>query len=174
MKGLGIIPSPYDSLIEVYNRKLNATYWGYGSSGNRYKSVQLESDKVNMNASKKGYYDRVRSKSKKHVYQKNSAKWDINSKVAMDTNALKNLKDEDLPKQLKGKTLKEKKQIVAVNQASRDSSTQFIKAYSDLRDKYVIEQRKKKPELNAEMTLGQAISAAIRKQAGLKGFRFEE
>ena len=168
------IPSPYDSLIEVYNRKLNATYWGYGSSGNRYKSVQLESDKVNMNASKKGYYDRVRSKSKKHVYQKNSAKWDINSKVAMDTNALKNLKDEDLPKQLKGKTLKEKKQIVAVNQASRDSSTQFIKAYSDLRDKYVIEQRKKKPELNAEMTLGQAISAAIRKQAGLKGFRFEE
>jgi hypothetical protein len=168
------IPSPYDSLIEVYNRKLNATYWAYGSSGGRYKSVQLESDQVNKNASKKAYYDRVRSKSKKHVYQKNSAKWDVNSKVALDTNALKTLKNDDLPEQLKGKTLKEKKQIVAANQADRDSSTQFIKVYSDLRDTYVLEQRKKKPELNTEMTLGQAISAAIRKQAGLRGFRFEE
>ena len=168
------IASPYDSIIDAYNVKLNSTYWAYGRSGASYKISQIEGDKVNMKANKKAYYDRVRSKSKKHVYQKNSAKWDFNSKVAIDTTVLETMKNEDLPPQLRDKSLKEKKEIVAANQASRDSSTQFIKFYSDLRDEYVLEERKKKPVLSTEMTLGQAISEAIRRQAGLKGFSFEE
>lgn len=166
------VPSPYDDIIDKYNDSLNDTYWGYGNGGSNYKSMQMSGDAVNKSANKKAYYERVKNKTKKHVYEKNTAKWDLTSKVQTDTAILKELKDEQLPEQLKGKSQSEKKEIIVVNQLARDSFTKKIEYFSNLRDTFVSEERTKKPILNQELSLGEAISAAIRRQAGMKGFVF--
>ncbi len=167
------IPSPYDSIIDIYNQNLNRTYWAFGSKAEEYKFSQIKGDADNKSANQKAYYDRVKSKSKAHVYEKNTAKWDLNAKIKIDSTSLEKIPDAELPEVLKGKTLKEKKQMLADNQVLRDSTTGKIKEYSRLRDEYVNQIKLNNISESTTQSLGEAIAQAIRTQAAKLGFEFD-
>jgi hypothetical protein len=168
------VPSPYDSIIDNHNIRLNGTYkWGFGGKSEEYKTNQIQGDANNKLANQKAYYDRVKSKSKEHVYEKNTAKWDLNAKVKLDSTSLVSIPDAQLPDEMKGKTLAQKKQMLADNQVVRDSAAAGIKEYSRLRDEYVKQWKLSNPTAVTTQSLGEAIAVAVRKQAELLGFVFE-
>ena len=107
------------------------------------------------------------------MYEKNTAKWDLNAKIKIDSTSLEKIPDAELPEVLKGKTLKEKKQMLADNQVLRDSTTGKIKEYSRLRDEYVNQIKLNNISESTTQSLGEAIAQAIRTQAAKLGFEFD-
>ena len=59
------IPTPYDSMLFVYNEKLNSTYIAYGDKGNVSYRNQANMDKMNYNLSASGAAKRIAVKGKK-------------------------------------------------------------------------------------------------------------
>jgi hypothetical protein len=170
------IPSPYDDEIEKLNTELNSTYWGYGSKGADYKTNQMKQDANNVSLNKKGFMDRAATKIVSKNYEKSSAKWDITSKDKEDGTYLEQAPEADLPQQLKGKTVQQKKEIVVQNSAKRDSIAKELQRYTKLRDNFIAEKRKTDSALNGKKdnSLGRAMADAIHKQAGKKGFVWSE
>jgi hypothetical protein len=170
------IPSPYDDEIQRLNTELNGTYWGYGSLGGTYKNNQAVQDANNSMLNKKGFFDRAATKIVSKSYEKSSAKWDVTSKAKEDANYLDKAPEAELPAQLKGKTSDEKKEIVVQNSAKRDSIAKEIQRFTKLRDNYIAEKRKTDSALisKKDNSLGRVMAEAIRKQAGRKGFVWED
>jgi hypothetical protein len=161
------IATPYDSLIGVYNDSLNHTYWAYGSAGAVYKANQSEQD---MNAEKmSGSVKAKRAISKTQKIYDNK-KWDAVDAAKSDTTWIRTTKDEDLPTQLKGKTLHEKELALKANGRQRSAHSSKISELSRLRETYI---RESKSTLVKERSLGMALVEAIHQQASAKGFVFE-
>jgi hypothetical protein len=160
------IPTPYDSLMNLYNDSLNTTYWAFGVAGGTYKSNQLEQDRNADHMSKSVKAKRAASKSMA-IY--NNSTWDANDAYRADSTWLKNTKDKDLPQQLKGKKPEEKKAILFSNDTQRLAYSGKIAELNRLREDYIREHRPK----TGERTLGMALVEAIHRQAMAKGFVFE-
>jgi len=161
------IPTPYDSMIGVYNDSLNNTYWAYGSAGVAYKMNQATQDMNADKMSKSVKAKRAVSKTKS-VYT--NGKWDAVDKAKTDTAWVKHAKDEELPVELKGKTPVQRQ--LALDSASQ-KRTYFSAQINNLnvqREKYISEH---KPVVK-ERSLGVALIEAIHKQAGALGFVFDE
>jgi hypothetical protein len=160
------IPTPYDSMIGVYNDSLNDTYWAYGSSGATYKFNQLEQDNNANMMGKSVKAKRAVSKTNK-VYD--NKKWDAVDASKSDSTWVYKAKDEELPAQLKGKRPDEKKAILKGQDYQRGKYARRISELNILREAYI---REHKPA-SRERTLGSALVEAIHRQAMVKGFVFE-
>ena len=161
------VSTPYDSLIDVYNDSLNTTYWAYGSGGGAYKSNQLEQDNNAAKMSKSIKAKRAISKTQS-VYS--NAKWDAVDAARSDTAWARTTKDEDLPEQLKGKSLEEKKIILEYNSKKRLVYSTKIAGLNVQRETYI---RSVRTAGVKERSLGMALVEAIHQQASKKGFVFE-
>lgn len=161
------IATPYDSMIGVYNDSLNKTYWAYGSNGAFYKSNQFMQDANAEGMSKSIKAKRAVSKTK-GVYT--NSKWDALDKAKSDSTWVEKASEEELPQELKGKSITDRK--LALDSAAQ-KRTYFSKQINDLngqREKYIREHR---PTVK-ERSLGVALIEAIHRQAGALGFVFEE
>ncbi len=161
------IETPYDSLIDAFNDSMNGTYMGYGTAGATYKMNQITQD---MNAKKMGKsvaIKRASSKSNKFAYS--NAKWDVVDASAADTTWVKKAKDEELPAEMKGKSISEKKAIILKKEKDRGTFSKNIATLNRQREAYINSRRQ---TVKAERTLGTALISAIRRQAMVKGFVF--
>ena len=156
------IKTPYDKVIIELNGKLNNTYIGYGSRGREKKAMQSMQD---SNAAEMQEAVAVkRTLSKSSSYYKN-ASWDLVDAVEEEDLDVSKLKQEDLPKELKGKSEKEIKAYVSKKKTDRTAIQSEIKAINAKRDAYIAKQSsQEKGELE------NALINAIKKQASSKKF----
>ena len=154
--------SPYDDAILILNQKLNKTYIAYGNIGIQKMTLQAEQDTNAGIYSKANAVKRTVSKSS-HLYKNKT--WDLVD--AEDDAAFKyeDLKANQLPEVLKGKTTAEIKEYVARKREEREAIQQKIQALNSKRKLYILEHKKENSN-----GLEDAMTKAIKEQAKKKKY----
>tara|TARA_R110000850_G_scaffold150497_1_gene273190 strand:- start:87983 stop:89128 length:1146 start_codon:yes stop_codon:yes gene_type:complete len=161
------IVTPYDDQITICNQQLNATYIGYGSMGQARLKSQAAQDANAEELSGANYAERVVSKSKA-VYSNES--WDLVDRYEKDEEVIENLKKEELPKELQGKTQAQIKAYVEAKTNERDAIQKEIAELAKKRQAYIEKEQKKE---GTQDDLGKAIASTIYEIAKVKGYTIQ-
>ncbi|MDX2089756.1 MAG: VWA domain-containing protein [Kofleriaceae bacterium] len=163
------IPAPQDDEILRLGNELNSTYLAYGAEGQASLARQSAADASSMKMSKKVAIERAQLKRKKAAYDNDS--WDLVDAVDKNGRFLETAKDEQLPAAMRGKTLEEKKQIVADNAAKRAELQARIGKLEAERNAFLAgEQAKRKGE--QAQSLESELMRSTKKTAAKKGYKF--
>ncbi|NDV43318.1 vWA domain-containing protein [Flagellimonas sediminis] len=159
------INTPYDDVIIKLNSKLNNTYISYGAMGYERKAQQSTQD---LNAAELEEVVVVkRAVSKSSRLYKNS-QWDLVDAVEDDEAVLSKLKEDDLPKELQGKSKSEIKAYVEDKKAEREKIQKEIQELNAKREAYIAQsQKEEKGELE------NAMLSAIKSQASKKNMKWD-
>lgn len=127
--------TPQDKELAELSSKLNKTYVPYGAGGKTGAENQAAQDK---NASGLGGLAIVaeRAITKATVAYKNPG-WDLVDAVKTGQVALKDMKPEDLPPEMRGLDQKGREEYLAAKQKDRETIQTQIKQLSDEREKYI-------------------------------------
>lgn len=160
------IDTPYDDRISSCNERLNRTYMGYGTMGTDRIQNQSAQDANAMKISKSNYAERAVSKVSA-VYDNSS--WDVVDLARKDKNALAEIKQSELPKELQGKTTEEMNKVIAQKEAERKAIQKEINELAQKRQEYIDQKRKEEGETSGD-DLGKAINESVLALAGKKGY----
>lgn len=160
------IPTPYDSVINVLNDSLNNTYFGYGVSGVARKEMQAKEDE---NAASMGAGNKAERSAAKSKANYSNAEWDMVDAQKQGKLELEKLKDEELPKEFRGKTLEEKKAILANKEKERTAYQKQIAELAKEREKFIAAEKAKMGG-EAEDDFGSSISKSIEKKSQKIGY----
>ena len=165
------IPAPQDEQLVKLNGELNKTYIAYGSVEMRKKAVerQVQQDANAQGANQAAYAGRVAFKGS-GLY--NNARWDLCDAVCQKLVKLEDLKEEDLPEELKKMKPEERKTYLDNMIAKRKELQAQIKEAADARSAYIAEERKKLAA-KTDNTLDKAVIDAVRIQAEKLEFEFK-
>ncbi|WP_250253040.1 VWA domain-containing protein [Chryseobacterium sp. Marseille-Q3244] len=161
------IETPYDIRISECNAKLNDTYIYYGNRGSEYKLKQITQDKNAEVQSVSNLVERAVSKSKKNAYK--NEHWDLIDKAEKDAGFIANIKESELPDELKGKSKAEIKKAVAIKSAEREKIQREIDDLSKKRQTYIDGEMKKRGTDDSD-DLGKAIESSIQELAKKNGY----
>lgn len=161
------IETPYDIKISECNTKLNDTYIYYGNHGAEYKSKQIAQDKNAEVQSVSNAVERTVAKSKKNAYK--NEHWDLVDRSEKDVNFAANIKQEELPAELKGKNAEEIKKAVAVKSAEREKIQKEIEELSKKRQDFIDLEMKKRGNSDSD-DLGKAIEKSVLELAKKNGY----
>lgn len=162
------IPSPQDDLILQLNAQLNDTYIAYGASGAAAKQRQMNADDSSAKMSKKVAIERAQLKGKR-AYKNTS--WDLVDALEQDKDVLQKTKDEQLPAELRGKSLEEKQQLVAGKAAQRSDIKAKIAKLEAERADFLAKERAKQPASAEEKSLDTEVKKSAKKAASAKGYK---
>ncbi|WP_263602541.1 VWA domain-containing protein [Chryseobacterium sp. PET-29] len=162
------IETPYDVRISECNAKLNDTYIYYGSHGSEFKSKQMLQDKNAEIQSASNAVERTVAKSKKNAYKNDH--WDLVDRVEKDKDFISEVKESELPAELKGKSKEEVKKAVVQKSAEREKIQKEIEALSKKRQEYIDKEMKKRGNADAD-DLGKAIESSVIALAKKNGYR---
>ncbi|MDR3273461.1 MAG: VWA domain-containing protein [Flavobacteriaceae bacterium] len=165
------IVTPYDDRIDACNTILNNTYIGYGVLAEERTANQAAQDSNAGSISKENKVSRAISKSKA-VYKNDS--WDLVDKYEKDKNAIKNLKESEMPKEYKGKSKVEIEAIVKEKQAERSKIQSEISELAKQRQAYIDAEMKKTDTDTGADDLGKAINSSIIAFSKTKGYEIAE
>ena len=161
------IPTPYDSLLFVYNDKLNKTYIGYGAMGEANYTKQAKVDQMNAGfKSAEPLARRVAVKGNSNIY--NNSSWDLVDASAKDKSIIENLDVNTLPDSLRNKSRKELQVIVDSKAKERSTIQKEISELVVKREAFIAEEKAKAATVNVS-TLESEIEKTIRQQ--VKRFR---
>ncbi|MCB4799303.1 vWA domain-containing protein [Neotamlana laminarinivorans] len=158
------IATPYDDDILILNEKLNKTYVSYGTKGYSKLALQTEQDNNANSYSKANAVKRTISKSS-HFYKNKS--WDLVDAIEENEVDIKNLNDEVLPQELKGKSESEIITYIETKRNNREKIQKEIKALNAKRTEYI--SKLQKQETNG---LESAMIKAIKEQAKIKSYQW--
>ncbi|AZA88620.1 VWA domain-containing protein [Chryseobacterium shandongense] len=161
------IETPYDVRISECNAKLNDTYIYYGSHGSEFKNKQMLQDKNAEIQSASNAVERTVAKSKKNAYKNDH--WDLVDRVEKDKNFISEVKESELPAELKGKSKEEVKKAVVQKSAEREKIQKEIEALSIKRQEYIDKEMKKRGNSDAD-DLGKAIENSVLELAKKNGY----
>ncbi|MCA6068358.1 VWA domain-containing protein [Chryseobacterium sp. RG1] len=161
------IETPYDIRISECNTKLNDTYIYYGSHGSEYKVKQAAQDRNAEAQSVSNAVERTVAKSKKNAYKNDH--WDLVDRAEKDANFMSSVKEEELPKELKGKSKEEITKAVAAKSAEREKIQREIEELSKKRQTFIDEEMKKRGSSDAD-DLGKAIEKSVLELAKKNGY----
>jgi hypothetical protein len=167
-RAVAMIAAPQDEEISRLGVELNKTYLGYGRSGAEAKKRQVAQD---ANASSNAVSATTRAVSKASRLYDNS-NWDLVDGTKKGAVKLEALKDEDLPEELKGKSVEERKAVVAAKEKERTELQARIQQLSQERQKYLAGKQKEAAAEGTD-TLDKALLQSIRTQAGAQSFTLE-
>ncbi len=156
------IVSPYDDDILILNRKLNKTYVTYGSIGRQKMALQAEQDANAVGYSKANAVSRTVSKSS-HLYKNKT--WDLVDAEEEKDFRYDNLKESQLPEELKGKSTIEIKTYVSKKRKERENVQKQIQELNAKRKQYILEHKTEKSN-----GLENAMTKAIKEQAKRKKY----
>ena len=159
------VASPYDDKILKLNEKLNKTYVAYGKRGRAKIELQAEQDANARNYDKANAVSRTVSKSSR-LYKNSS--WDLIDAEKEDNFSYDDLKESELPDELKGKSKKEIKSYVENKRKEREALQKSITELNYKRRQYI-----DKKSSNAKNELENAMLKAIRIQAEKKNYIWE-
>ena len=161
------IPAPQDDQILQLGQQLNDTYIAYGAAGTSSSARQKAADASSAKMSKKVALERMQLKAKKAYKNHN---WDLVDAVDNDGKFLEKATDADLPVELRGKTLEEKKAFVAAQTTKRAELKAKIAKLEADRQKYVEAEQAKLGGDKAQ-TLDTELMKSTRKTAAKKGYK---
>ncbi len=162
------IPAPQDNELSQLNQDLNKTYLAYGLKGKERKVLQEQQDANAATLSPSVAAQRAATKGSSQ-YQ--NAEWDLVDAKKEGKVKVAEMKDEELPEELRKLPPAEREAYVDQLQKKRRDVQDKIQKLSQEREKYVSEQMKKQA---GQHTLDQAMLSAMRDQALRKHFRFEK
>ena len=155
--------TPYDSIMYVYNSKLNATYIAYGEGGSANMERQEAMDVQNAQLSKKAGLTRAAVKASRGLYDNRS--WDLVDAYTSDSTILSKVNSNTLPENLRNKSKQQIKTAVKEKATQRAAIQKEIGRLNDLRNKYITAEKKKRASANASATLETEMERIIRQQA---------
>ena len=158
------VASPYDDQILRLNQKLNKTYVAYGSMGSQKIALQAEQDDNAEGYSSANAVSRTVSKSS-HLYRNST--WDLVDAEESKTFKYEDLKDADLPQELKGKSKAEIKAYIAKKRSERTTIQNEIQELNKKRKTYIESQK-----TSDDNGLENAMIKAIKTQAQKKKYRW--
>lgn len=161
------IETPYDIRISECNAKLNDTYIYYGNHGSEYRLKQITQDKNAEAQSASNLVERTVAKSKKNAYKNDH--WDLVDKAEKDAGFIANVKESELPAELKGKSKEEIQKTIAAKSAARDKIQKEIEELSKKRQTYIDSEIKKRGTDDSD-DLGKAIESSIVELAKKNGY----
>jgi hypothetical protein len=161
------IATPFDDRIDALNTKLNATYVYYGNEGESKKAAQYRQDTNAESYSKSNKVERAVSKSS-HAY-KNST-WDLVDAAKEDEKVIAKAKDEELPKEMHGMTVEQRKAFIKTKTAERKQIQSEINSLNKQRLDYIAKQT---PANDNDKMLDAAMINAVKKQATVKKLTFK-
>lgn len=160
------IDTPYDDIIIKLNSKLNKTYISYGALGYTKSRMQSAQDANAADLENAVAVKRAVSKSSR-LYQNSS--WDMVDAMEADEIVISEMKEEELPIELKGKSPKEIESFLEEKKSDRKKIQLEIQELNTKRNVYIAENQKESNKGELE----NAMLGAIKKQAAQKNYTFE-
>ena len=159
------IDTPYDDVIIKLNARLNTTYISYGAYGAAKMEKQSAQDANAMEMEEAVAVKRAVSKSSR-LYKNSS--WDLVDASDDDSFDLSKIKNDQLPKELKGKSVGEIKAIIRDKKSERSSIQKQIQEANAQREAYIAEHQKSEAG-----ELENAMLGAIKRQAAKKNYSWD-
>ncbi len=159
------VATPFDDKLSSLNSKLNDTYISYGSLGRSKKENQTAQDHNAAKVSSAVQAERTVSKSKSSAY--NNSNWDLVDKVKSDSSYLNQAKDDDLPAELKGKSLADRQKYINAKTAERESLQKQIGQLALDRKQFIDKAIKSQKGTD---DLGKAIESSVLSISAKNGF----
>ncbi len=159
------VSAPQDPEIARLGQELNRTYLAYGKDGAGGQARQREQDKNASAVSGEVLAQRAAAKA---APQYNNPSWDLVDAKKSGQVKLEELRESELPQEMKGMSARERNEYVTAMQGRRDELQKKIAALNGEREKFVRE----KATSGAAATLDEAILRALHKQAAGKNFNF--
>lgn len=161
------LASPFDAEIAALNTALNATYLPLARGGAKGTEAQEVAD---ADAAKAGAIaQRAQAKCSSQYWNC----WCAIDLIDRGDVKLEDLKEEELPEALKGKTLEEKRKIIDEKRVERKKVQEQIMERSQKRANWVASELKNRA-ISDENSFDAAMRRSIRAQASAKGYTFEE
>jgi len=164
-EAIAYVTTPYDKELQTLNDRLNRTYLHYGAQGRKFKARQSEQDANAVQLSSAVMADRIAAKAS-GAYS-NSA-WDIVDLVRSNPVAAADLKEEELPKELQGKTAPQRTLLIDQLTAERERINEDIRVLDAKRAEFI--KQAQKAQASKPATIDEVILKSIRALAGKKGF----
>lgn len=164
-QALSYMATPYDSLIQVNNYKLNGTYISYGSLGLEKKSLQMRQDDNAKTLNNAVMVERAVAKGGENYW---NGEWDLIDAAAADSTVISKLEEKDKTEELKGKTDEEIKAMVAEKTKERQRIQKEIAELNVNRLAYMEAESKKNQSKTDDF--GTAVAKSLRKNAVVLGF----
>ena len=162
------IPTPYDDQIATLNTELNKTYLAYGREGRAKYENQAIQDANAFTYGSANVRQRASFKAKK---QYKASSWDLVDSYEEDAEVLEEVKEADLPDELKGKNKEEIEKIVKEKKVAREKIQTEILELEKKANAFEAKERTKLAgtEIN---TLDKVMQEAVQKIAVRNGFKF--
>ncbi len=164
-KRIRYIETPYDAEINIINIRLNDTYIGYGPTGAAKKSNQVMQDKNAEELSGANMAERAMTKSSS-AYK--NADWDLVDAANEGEIDMEQIQEEDLPVELQGKTIEERKTYIDQKASERAALQKQLNELGKKRQAYL---EKEMANAGDSDDLGAAIATSIRALAQKKGYK---
>lgn len=162
------IAAPQDAEIARLSGELNDTYVAFGAEGAKGEARQ-KAQELNAQAAGADSFAK-RQISKSSGFYRNDG-WDLVDAVNHKKVALKDVKEADLPEELRKMTLEQREAYVGEQTKRRAEVQQKINDLTLARDTYVAEERKKEAAAPAA-ALDAAVQESARAQAEKAGYTF--
>lgn len=164
------IPAPQDEELARLGLEMNKTYLPYGKMGHEGQARQVVQDANAVAVSPNAAVTRSISKGSADLYC--NAAWDLVDAINTGRCKLEDVKDEDLPEDLRKLSKADRKARVDEAIQGRAKIQKRILDLNKDREAFLAAERKKLAE-KGEETLDSAIIKAVREQASRANIRFE-
>ena len=162
------IPAPQDAEILQLGAQLNDTYVAYGAEGGASAARQVAADAASARLSPKVAIERAQLK-RKASYR--NEQWDVVDATEKDDDFLARTEDEQLPGELRGKSLEEKKKIIADKSAERAKLKGRIAKLEAERSAFLAKEQARRGTKEAK-SLETELTRSAKKKAASKGYKF--
>ncbi len=162
------IPAPQDAEIARLGVELNKTYVAYGREGRVAAERQAKQDANAESAGMGSATQRAQAKSSAHY---DNSRWDLVDAKKKGKVAVKDMKPEELPEEMRKMTPAEREAHIAKLEKQRAAIQEKIRKLSAERDKYVAAKRAEQTTAG-KGSLDEAIKKSVRKAASQKAFTF--
>jgi hypothetical protein len=164
------ISTPVDEKLVKLGAELNNTYLFYGSEESRRNRALLQTEQDRNAARQSLAAGAARAETKGGGLYDNS-KFDLVDGIDKNEVKLEALRDAELPDQLKGKSLEEKKAFVTAQAEKRKAIQDQIQKLAAEREKFIVTETARQ-RLEHGDTLDSAVITTVREQAAKKKFAF--
>ena len=162
------VATPYDDKIDALNNQLNDTYVYYGSSGASKKEMQLSQD---VNAESYGKANKAECAISKSGHAYTNSSWDLVDALRSDDKAVEKAKDEELPKEMKGMSVAQRKEYVQKKATERKNIQKKIQELSVTRQSYIDANTSKEDK---DAMLDASMIKSIKERAKSKNLSWEK
>jgi hypothetical protein len=174
-KQVATIQTPYDEKLTKLSSEVNKTYLAFGAAENRRKLAERQTAQDNL-AKEAAPAAGAERAAFKGSGQYRASGWDLVDAIADGKAKLKDIKEEELPEELKKMSLEEREEYIGKKKAEREKIQKEIQDLSEKRKEYIAEKRREEAEKTDKEkpdTLDAAVIKAIRQQAEKKKFNLE-